>query len=197
MAQGKLLARIAFSMVALAAASILPARAGQPQDDRGRVIAGNNRGAVAAVVSGFERAYMNKDKRTMLMKLMVPTNDADTLEKRYQWLRGYGPKDMPGTVHPPILFKTTKGSFVPTRYSLQEETPIDKTHWTAKVQEKGTYHDEDGSYNVTRIRYFKIVKYSDGKWYVADYYVQGKPIEDYGFYVDDIIDKMTPVGKSQ
>src|SRR5215472_11905494 len=147
MAQGTFLAMIGLSMVALATGSAFPARAGQPQDDRGRVIAGNNRGAVAAVVSGFERAYMNKDKRTMLMKLMVPTSDDDAMEKRYQWLRGYGPKDMPGTVHPPILFKTTKGSFVPTRYSILDETPIDKTHWTAKVQEKGTYHDEDGSYN--------------------------------------------------
>src|SRR5579871_1167680 len=173
MAHGKFLAMIGLSAATLVAGTALPALAGQPHVQEGRWVVGNNRGAVAAVVSGFERAYMNKDKKIMILKLMVPTSDADTLEKRYQWLRGYGPHDMPGTVHPPILFKTTKGSFVPTRYSILEETPIDKTHWIAKVQEKGTYHDEDGSYHVNRTRYFKVVKYTNGKWYVADYYVQG------------------------
>lgn len=157
----------------------------------GRVIAGNNRGAVDGIVSQFERAYMRQDKNTMLMKLMIPTNDANALEKRYQWLRGYGPKDMPGTVHPPILFKTTKGSFVPQQYSLLKENPIDATHWSAVVKEIGTYHDEDGRYKVTRTRNFKVTKYK-GKWYVEDYYLKENP-EDYGFPVDDIVDKMTKI----
>lgn len=147
---------------------------------------------VSHCVDQFERAYQKKDKKTMIFVLMLPTKDAGTLEKRYQWYRGYGPTDMPGTVHPPILFETTKGSFVPTAYALQSTTKETPTQWHAVVQEWGTYHDEDGAYKVKRVRQIKLVK--DGaRWYIADYYIQENP-EDYGFYVDDIIDKMTKNG---
>jgi len=33
-----------------------------------------------------------------------------------------------------------------------------------------------------------------GKWYVMDYFLKENP-EDYGFWVDDIVDHMTKVGK--
>lgn len=168
-----------------------PAAAQHPR--RHYVIAGNTRGAVTAVVSQFELAYMRKNKQDMLMHLMVPSNDAETQEKRFQWLRGYGPHDLPGSVHPPILFKTSKGSFVPTAYSVLSVDPVDANTWQATVRETGTYHDEDGEWKVTRVRQFKIVKYN-GKWFVGDYYLQANP-EDYGFYVDDISDKMTKIGK--
>jgi hypothetical protein len=150
---------------------------------------GGARAGITAIVIRFETAYEHKERQTLLMKLMNPTQDAETLEKRYQWLRGYGPKDMPGTKHPPILFETSKGSFVPTSYVIKSISVSDPTHGAATVEEKGTYRDEDGKYKVIRTRQFKLVAIK-GKWYVADY-VLASNTEDYGFYVDDIADKMT------
>ncbi len=155
--------------------------------------AGGTRSAVIAVVNQFEQAYAHKDKKTMIMKLMVPTEDAGALEKRYQWLRGYGPKDMPGSVHPPILFESSKGSFLPTHFAVTAASPTDSNHWNVTVREEGTYHDEDGKYRVNRVRRFTTTKFK-GKWYVGDYVLM-ENTEDYGFFVDDIADKMTPLGK--
>jgi len=150
---------------------------------------GGPRAAVLKVVDDFEKAYQRKDKQTMIMKLMVPTQDAWALEKRYQWLRGYGPHDMPGTKHQPILFETSRGSFVPTAYKVLTAEPTQPGQWHVAVQEQGTYKDEDGRYKVIRVRQFKITQHN-GKWYVLDYVLKENP-EDYGFWVDDIIDKMT------
>jgi hypothetical protein len=149
---------------------------------------GGARAGITAAVTRFEIAYEHKDKKAMLMKLMAPTQDDGALEKRYQWLRGYGPKDMPGTKHPPILFETSKGSFVPTAFVIKSISISDPTHGTATVEEKGTYRDEDGKYKVIRSRQFKLVAIH-GIWYVADYVLTSNT-EDYGFYVDDISDKM-------
>ena len=146
-----------------------------------------------AVVAQFERAYAASDKRTMLFKLMAPTQDANAIEKRYQWFRGYGPKDMPGTRHPPILFESSKGSFVPSSYVISSSGPAGPDEWSTVVREQGTYQDEDGRYRVNRLRHFKLTR-TGGKWYVADYYLQENP-EDYGFWVDDIVDKLTPIGR--
>jgi hypothetical protein len=151
------------------------------------------RAAILAVVAQFEQAYQHRDKKAMLFKLMVPTTDEPTLEKRFQWFRGYGPHDMPGSAHPPILFETSKGSFVPSSYKVSAVAPAERGRWNVTVHEQGTYHDEDGRYKVSRIRRFTITMYK-GKWYVMDYVLQENP-EDYGFYVDDIIDKMIHVGK--
>src|SRR5579871_3404024 len=172
-------------MVALAASAM----AAKPPHHPSHVQATGSRAAALAVVSQFEQAYEHRDKNTMLMKLMVPTNDQAALEKRYQWLRGYGPKDLPGSVHPPILFDHNRGSFVPTSYKVAEAAPEDPSHWQVTVKEEGTYQDEDGHYHVSRIRHFKMTNYK-GRWYVMDYYLQENP-EDYGFFVDDISDKMT------
>jgi hypothetical protein len=147
------------------------------------------RAGITGAVTRFETAYEHKDKKALLMKLMVPTQDAEAVEKRYQWLRGYGPKDMPGTKHPPILFETAKGSFVPTSYTIKSISVSDPTHGTATVEERGTYRDEDGKYKVIRSRVFKLAAVK-GTWYVADYVIPSNT-EDYGFYVDDISDKMT------
>lgn len=177
---------------AVALVAVLPV-AGARQAGTGYVLHGNDYGRASGLISNFERAYMARDKKTMIMKLMVPTQDANALEKRYQWLRGYGPHDMPGTKHPPILFESSKGSFVPTSYSLVKLTPVDPTHYQATVNELGTYKDEDGRYKVKRVRQFKLVK-QGGKWYVADYYNKDNA-EDYGFWVDDINDQMTKLGQ--
>lgn len=150
--------------------------------------AGGTKGAVLAVVEQWEQAYKRKDKQTLLMRLMVPTTDLAALEKRYQWLRGYGPKDMPGTKHPPILFETSRGSFVPTGYKVMSAAPAENGRWDVVVREEGTYRDEDGTYDVVRVRQIKLTSYK-GKWYVMDYTIKENP-EDYGFYVDDIIDRM-------
>ena len=144
---------------------------------------------ITGIVSRFEAAYEHKDKKQMLMVLMAPTKDDGALEKRYQWLRGYGPRDMPGSKHPPILFETSKGSFVPVSYKIKSITVSGPKSGTAMVEEKGTYRDEDGKYRVTRDRLFRLVQIG-GKWYVNDY-VLTENQEDYGFYVDDIADKMT------
>lgn len=164
---------------AITAVSLIPAGARGASD----------KAAVLAVVSQFEQAYKHKDKQTMLLKLMVPTTDLGALEKRDQWLRGYGPRDMPGTRHPPILFETSKGSFVPSDYTVSSSAPLDSGHWDVTVKENGTYKDEDGRWKVTRVRHFKLTHYK-GKWYVMDYVLAENP-EDLGFYVDDISDKMT------
>ena len=57
------------------------------------------------------------------------------------------------------------------------------------MQEIGTYSDEDGLFKVDRNRHIKLTL-SKGKWWVMDYYLADSP-EDYGFYVDDIRDKVT------
>ncbi len=144
--------------------------------------------ACLAVVDAWEKAYMRKDANYLINTLMVPTTDFAILEKRYQWLRGYGPKDLPGSVHPPILFKTSKGSFVPTSYKLLGTQKLDDTHYDIAVQELGTYRDEDGLFKVDRNRHVKLTL-SRGKWWVMDYYLADNA-DDYGFFVDDIRDKV-------
>jgi hypothetical protein len=150
---------------------------------------GSAKAGITGIVDAFEAAYAHKDKKLMLMRLMAPTKDDGALEKRYQWLRGYGPHDMPGTKHPPILFETSKGSFVPTSFKITSMTVSGPRSGTAYVEEKGTYRDEDGKYRVTRKRLFRLAQIG-GKWYVSDYVIESNQ-EDYGFYVDDIADKMT------
>jgi hypothetical protein len=168
-----------------------PAKKKAPKAAAGKEAA--TRATVLAVVNRFEAAYKNRDKETLLLKLMVPvpTTDMATLEKRYQWLRGYGPNDLPGSAHPPILFDLRKGSFAPDSYKVLASAPIDAMHYAVTVREEGTYQDEDGHYKVMRVRHFKMTDYK-GKWYVMDYYMQENP-EDYGFFVDDITDKMTRI----
>lgn len=150
---------------------------------------GNTKAGITGIVTRFETAYEHKDKKRMLMVLMAPTKDDNALEKRYQWLRGYGPHDMPGTKHPPILFETSKGSFVPSSYKIKSISVSGPKSGTATVEETGTYKDEDGKYRVTRERLFRLVQIG-GSWYVSDYVLTSNQ-EDYGFYVDDIADKMT------
>lgn len=176
--------------VCAAALATMPALAGQKH--KGSAKGGGEKAAVLSAVEKFEKAYQKQDKKAMLMKLMVPTTDAGTLEKRYQWLRGYGPKDLAGSKHPPILFETSKGSFVPSEYKVTSSAPSNGS-WNVGVEEKGSYKDEDGKYKVTRKRLVKVTKYK-GSWYISDYVLRENP-EDYGFYCDDIIDTMKPVGK--
>ncbi len=145
---------------------------------------------VTALVTQFEKAYQRKDKVTMIKKLMTPNPDDLMVEKRYQWLQGYGPKDMPGSKHPPILFERPRGTFIPTAYTLRGMTPGDATHIVASVTEKGTYTDEDGKYKVERIRQIKCRKVG-AKWYIEDYPAPSE--DDLGFGVDDIQDKMTKI----
>ena len=84
---------------------------------------GSAKAQVTTLVAEFERAYQRKDKQTMIKKLMTPNPDDLMVEKRFQWLQGYGPKDMPGSKHPPILFERPRGTFVPTAYALKSATP--------------------------------------------------------------------------
>lgn len=149
---------------------------------------GSAKAQVTVLVAAFEKAYQRKDKQTMIKKLMTPNPDDLMVEKRYQWLQGYGPKDMPGSKHPPILFERPRGTFVPTAYLLTSVTPGDATHCAATVQEKGTYTDEDGKYKVERTRHIACRKVG-GKWYIEDYPAPSE--DDLGFGVDDIRDKMT------
>lgn len=200
MFSGKALTALALSAAMLAASTLtVPTRAaGAKQKTKARKSAGvksatGTRAAVLAAVDQFEKAYQRKDKKTMLFKLMMPTSDAMAMEKRYQWWRGYGPKDPAGTKHQPILFETSKGSFVPTTYKVLDAAPTGTGSWSVAVREEGTYKDEDGRYKVSRVRHFKMSQ-QKGKWYVLDYVLKENP-EDYGFWVDDIIDKMTPMGK--
>ncbi len=185
----------AAAMVAVSMAVVPMAAGAKARPPRHTAVksASGPRAAVLLVVDQFEKAYQRKDKKTMLFKLMVPTTDQEAIEKRYQWWRGYGPHDMPGSKHPPILFETSQGSFVPTKYRVSEAVPGEKGRWNVTVHEDGTYHDEDGGYKVARIRHFVITPYK-GKWYVMDYVLEENP-EDYGFRVDDIIDKMVHTGK--
>ena len=156
----------------------------------GKDSGGSAKAQVTELVAQFEKAYQRKDKKTMITKLMTPSPDDLMLEKRYQWLQGYGPKDMPGSKHPPILFERPRGTFVPTAYALRSLTPGDATHYVATVGEKGIYTDEDGKYKVERIRQIKCRKMG-GKWYIEDYPAPGQ--DDLGFGVDDIQDKMTKI----
>lgn len=145
---------------------------------------------VAELVAKFESAYQHKDKVTMIKTLMTPDPDDLMVEKRYQWLRGFGPKDLPGSKHPPILFERPRGTFVPTAYTLKSVAPSDSTHAVATVTEKGTYTDEDGKYRVERERKIKC-KRENNKWYIEDYPAPND--DDLGFGVDDIADKMKKI----
>ncbi len=152
---------------------------------------GTARAQVTAVIDSFENAYRRKDKKMMLMQLMAPTQDSYAVEKRYQWYRGFGPTDMAGTKHPPILFETSRGSFVPKVYLLKSLTPVDAaSRWDAVVEEHGVYKDEDGVFRVIRNRDMKLQKYKN-QWYVMDYTLRENP-EDLGFYVDTIYDAVIP-----
>lgn len=184
-------AALVFCLCAAALRQGVPGRAWQHTKAGNKP--GNARAAVLASVSQFEQAYKSRDRQTMLMKLMVPSTDNAVLEKRYQWLRGFGPKDLPGTKHQPILFEGTRGSFVPASYTVLNAAPIDGQHWDVTVREQGSYRDEDGKWAVTRVRHIKLTSYK-GRWMVMDYVLKENP-EDYGFYVDDIVDKMTKAGK--
>lgn len=170
-------------------ASIAAAGAGAAQPRRHAPRAAPGIAGPAATVRAFEQAYERKDKKRMLFQLMAPSNDAEVLEKRYQWFRGYGPHDLPGTRHQPILFETSQGSFVPTDYRILSLHTTGPASARAVVEEHGKYHDEDGNWKVERQRVIKLTKYH-GKWMVADYVLRSNQ-EDYGFYVDDISDRMT------
>lgn len=149
------------------------------------------RAQALAVVDQFEKAYQRKDSTTMILRLMVPSTDNAVLEKRYQWLRGYGPNDPPKGKRPPILFQTSHGSFVPTKYSVLSSRPLEKGRYEFVVREEGTYRDEDGRYRVVRVRNIKLTFFK-GKWYIMDYQLPSNT-ETYGFYVDDITDQMTKI----
>ncbi|MCS6775453.1 MAG: hypothetical protein NZ557_02810 [Chthonomonadaceae bacterium] len=151
----------------------------------------SERAMVLEVVREFENAYMKKQKRRMLMELMAPTKDPVKIQQRYEWLRGHGPGDAPNTA--PVLFQSARGSFVPYRYNVVSAVRQSPAQWTVVVNEEGTSFDEDGRYRVMRRRHFKIVKVGK-KWMVGDYYLQQNPT-NYGFPVDDICDRMQPLGK--
>ena len=173
-------------------AGSMSANAKPPRKSKAPVVAkgGSAKVEVTTLVAQFEKAYQRKDKVTMIKKLMTPNPDDLMVEKRYQWLQGYGPKDMPGSKHPPILFERPRGTFVPTAYTLRALTPGDATHYEASVTENGTYTDEDGKYKVERIRKIKCRKVG-AKWYIEDYPAPSD--DDLGFGVDDIQDKMTKI----
>lgn len=141
-----------------------------------------------AVVEAFEKAYQRKDKNTMILKLMTPTKDVGTLNKRYQWFRGYGVDEKPSAVRPPILFTTAPGSYVPTTYKVVSSSAVSATEYSVTVFEKGGCREEGVNYAVERTRRFKLLKVG-GKWLVSDY-VNPTNTEEYGFFVDDISDKM-------
>ncbi len=145
-------------------------------------------GSALAVVDAFEKAYQRKDKNTMLLKLMTPTKDTGTLNKRYQWLRGYGVDELPSAVRPPILFTTALGSYVPTAYKVVSSSAVSAQEYSVTVKENGGCREEGVNYKVERTRRFKLLKLN-GKWFVSDY-VNPTNTEEYGFYVDDISDKM-------
>lgn len=145
-------------------------------------------GSALAVVDAFEKAYQRKDKNTMILKLMTPTKDVGILNKRYQWYRGYGVDEKPSAVRPPILFTTAPGSYVPTTYKVVSSGANSSQEYSVTVKEKGGCREEGVNYSVERVRRFKIVK-MNGKWLVSDY-VNPTNTEEYGFFVDDISDKM-------
>lgn len=149
---------------------------------------GGNKGKVLAAVDAFEKAYQRKDKATMLTKLMYPTKDKNVLNKRYQWLRGYGVDEIPGMVRPPILFTTAPGSYVPTSYTVVKTEPIDAGNWLVVVNEKGSCQEEGKKFAVERVRHITVYLLN-GKWYINNYYNTENP-DEYGFWVDDIKDKM-------
>jgi hypothetical protein len=144
---------------------------------------------VLAAVAEFEAAYKARNSRKMLLQLMVPTTDQATIDRRLMWLRGYGKNDAPRT-HP-ILFESNYGSFSPRVYRVLSSAPIEGGRWSVVVREEGRSRDEDGQYEVMRVRHIKLTQLK-GKWYVMDYVLKENP-EKYGFYVDDISDKLTPI----
>jgi len=145
-------------------------------------------GSALAVVDAFEKAYQRKDKNTMILKLMTPTKDVGILNKRYQWYRGYGVDEKPSAVRPPILFTTAPGSYVPTTYKVVTSGANSSQEYSVTVKEKGGCREEGVNYSVERVRRFKLLKVN-GKWLVSDY-VNPTNTEEYGFFVDDISDKM-------
>jgi hypothetical protein len=152
---------------------------------------GGDKAAVMAAVKKFEEAYKRKDANMMITKLMAPTQDKVKIQQRGEWLKGNGPGDAPNTAPP--LFKSNRGSFVPSKYVISSATPQSKDKWQVVVKEDGTYKDEDGKYKVSRTRHVTVTK-AGGKWLIADYVMKENPT-NYGFFVDDISDKMTPIGQ--
>ena len=152
---------------------------------------GSAKAAVTATVKQFEEAYKRKDANTMITKLMAPTQDKGKIQQRGEWLKGNGPGDAPNTAPP--LFKSNRGSFVPSKYVIASAMPQGADKWQVVVKEDGTYKDEDGKYKVSRTRYVTVTK-AKNKWLIADYVMKENPT-NYGFFVDDISDKLTPIGK--
>lgn len=172
-------------------------RGKKPKKPAAKAVAGSpktpGRAGALSVARQFEEAYRKKDKKQMILGLMLPTTDAESLEKRYQWLRGYGPTDPPGGRRPPILFETSRGSFVPTKYQIASDASDGPNRWKVIAREEGSYRDEDGTYRIVRTRHI-LLSFTKGRWWVRDY-INTANTEDYGFYVDDIADKMTHLGK--
>ena len=152
---------------------------------------GSAKAEVTAAVKQFEEAYKRKDAKTMILKLMAPTQDKGKIQQRGEWLKGNGPGDAPNTAPP--LFTSNRGSFVPSKYVIASATPQSADKWTVVVKEDGTYRDEDGKYKVSRTRHVTVIKYKN-KWLISDYVMKENPT-NYGFFVDDISDKMIPLGK--
>lgn len=153
--------------------------------------ASGTKGKVLAVIDAFEKAYQRKDKNTMLTKLVYPTTDKNILNKRYQWIRGYGVDEVPAAVRPPILFTTAPGSFVPKSYKVISVNAIDGANWGAVVEEKGSCQEEGKRFSVERKRNVTVTQ-MNGKWYINNYYNKENP-DEFGFWVDDITDKMVQV----
>jgi hypothetical protein len=149
---------------------------------------GGTRGKVLATIDAFEKAYQRKDKNTMLLKLMYPTTDKNLLNKRYQWLRGYGVDEVPAANRPPILFITAAGSYVPKTYKVISANPTSSANWTAVVEETGSCQEEGKRFSVKRRRTVTLAG-MNGKWYIDNYFNPENP-DEYGFWVDDITDEM-------
>src|SRR5262249_39262699 len=130
-------------------------------------------------VDQWERAYMNQDKKTMILKLMTPQTDDNGMQRRYQWLRGYGPKDAPYPV-PPILFEPSKAPFVPNKYQILPLSPGSApAEMRAVVREEGSYKDEV-PFKVTRVRQIDLRKVGS-RWLIHDYYLKENKGVDLGF----------------
>ncbi len=177
------------ALVAFNALTLAPAARAQKAPTKAKAPTVTGKAAAIAVVNQFEAAYARRDKKTMLLKLMVPVPGTDrlTLQKRGEWYAGHGPGDAPGTA--PALFASARGSFVPTKYAITQVKPGEGGRFDVMVREEGTYRDEDGRYKVSRVRLVKTTTYK-GKAYIMDYVLPSNQ-ENYGFYVDDVSDTMT------
>ena len=96
---------------------------------------GSAKAAVTAIVKQFEEAYKRKDANTMITKLMAPTQEKGKIQQRGEWLKGNGPGDAPNTAPP--LFKSNRGSFVPSKYVIASATPQSADKWQVVVKEDG------------------------------------------------------------